>query len=38
MTSTYNGRPVAPQVLLEEDGALTLGRRRGRTGPAGPLR
>ena len=38
MASTYNGRPAAPQVLLEEDGALTLGRRRGRTGPAGPLR
>ena len=35
MASTYNGRPAAPQVLLEEDGALTLGRRRGRTGPAG---
>ncbi len=30
MASTYNGRPAAPQVLLEEDGALTLGRRRGR--------
>ena len=34
MASTYNGRPAAPQVLLEEDGALTLGRRRGRAGPA----
>ncbi len=30
MASTYNGRPAAPQVLLEEDGSLTLGRRRGR--------
>ena len=35
MASTYNGRPAAPQVLLEEDGALTLGRRRGRTGLPG---
>ena len=35
MASTYNGRPAAPQVLLEVDGALTLGRRRGRAGPAG---
>jgi diaminopimelate decarboxylase len=32
MASTYNGRPAAPQVLLEEDGALTLGRRRGTSG------
>ena len=38
MASTYNGRPAAPQVLIEEDGALTLGRRRGRAGPASPLR
>lgn len=30
IASTYNGRPAAPQVLLEEDGSLTLGRRRGR--------
>lgn len=29
MASTYNGRPAAPQVLLEQDGTLTLGRRRG---------
>ncbi len=36
MASTYNGRPAAPQVLLEDDGALTLGRRRGRVGHAGP--
>jgi diaminopimelate decarboxylase len=32
MASTYNGRPAAPQVLLERDGSLTLGRRRGRPG------
>jgi diaminopimelate decarboxylase len=38
MASTYNGRPAAPQVLTEEDGTLTLGRRRGRTGPARTLR
>jgi diaminopimelate decarboxylase len=31
MASTYNGRPAAPQVLLESDGRLVLGRRRGRT-------
>ncbi len=31
MASTYNGRPAATQVLLETDGSLTLGRRRGRT-------
>jgi diaminopimelate decarboxylase len=30
MASTYNGRPAAPQVLLEPDGSLTPGRRRGR--------
>ncbi len=29
MAMTYNGRPRPPQVLLEPDGALTLGRRRG---------
>ena len=29
--STYNGRPRPPQVLLEADGALTVGRRRGTT-------
>ena len=28
MAMTYNGRPAAPQVLLEPDGSLTLGRRR----------
>jgi diaminopimelate decarboxylase len=27
--STYNGRPRPPQVLLGQDGTLTLGRRRG---------
>jgi diaminopimelate decarboxylase len=30
MAMAYNGRPAAPQVLLEEDGSLTLARRRGR--------
>jgi hypothetical protein len=30
MAMAYNGRPAAPQVLLEEDGRLTLVRRRGR--------
>ena len=29
MAMTYNGRPRPPQVLLEPDGSLTLGRRRG---------
>ena len=29
MAMTYNGRPRPPQVLLEPDGTLTLGRRRG---------
>jgi diaminopimelate decarboxylase len=28
-SSTYNGRPRPPQVLLEPDGRLVLGRRRG---------
>jgi diaminopimelate decarboxylase len=27
--SSYNGRPRPPQVLLERDGSLVLGRRRG---------
>lgn len=31
MAMTYNGRPAIPQVLLEHDGTLTLGRARGRT-------
>ena len=30
MAMTYNGRPAMPQVLLEPDGALLLGRARGR--------
>ena len=29
MAMTYNGRARPPQVLLETDGSLTLGRRRG---------
>jgi diaminopimelate decarboxylase len=29
MAMTYNGRPRPPQVLLERDGSLVLGRRRG---------
>ena len=33
MAMTYNGRAAAPQVLLEADGRLVLGRRRGRAGP-----
>jgi diaminopimelate decarboxylase len=32
MASAYNGRPAIPQVLLEDDGRLVLGRRRGRIG------
>jgi diaminopimelate decarboxylase len=28
-SSTYNGRPRPPQVLLDTDGTLRLGRRRG---------
>jgi hypothetical protein len=30
MSSTYNGRPAAVQVLLEPDGTLVVGRRGGR--------
>jgi diaminopimelate decarboxylase len=30
MAMTYNGRPRPPQVMLEPDGTLVLGRRRGR--------
>jgi diaminopimelate decarboxylase len=30
MSSTYNGRPAAPQVLVEADGTLVVGRRGGR--------
>jgi diaminopimelate decarboxylase len=33
--STYNGRPRPPQVLLAEDGTLTLARRRGSLGSLG---
>ncbi len=29
LSSTYNGRPRPPQVILETDGSLTLARRRG---------
>lgn len=29
LASTYNGRPRSPQVLIEPDGRLRLGRRRG---------
>jgi diaminopimelate decarboxylase len=29
-SSTYNGRPRPPQVILENDGRLVVGRRRGR--------
>jgi diaminopimelate decarboxylase len=35
LASTYNGRPRPPQVLLAEDGALTLARRRGSPGSLG---
>jgi diaminopimelate decarboxylase len=28
-STTYNGRPRAPQVMLEPDGRLVLARRRG---------
>jgi diaminopimelate decarboxylase len=28
-SSTYNGRPRPPQVVLELDGGLRLARRRG---------
>jgi diaminopimelate decarboxylase len=30
LSSTYNGRPRPPQVMLRADGSLVLGRRRGR--------
>lgn len=32
MAMAYNGRPRPPQVLLEPDGRLVLGRRRGSAG------
>jgi len=35
LSSTYNGRPRPPQVLLASDGTLTLGRRRGSTAGLG---
>ncbi|MES2210249.1 MAG: diaminopimelate decarboxylase [Chloroflexota bacterium] len=35
LSSTYNGRPRVPQVLLEPDGRLTLARRRGSTAGLG---
>ncbi len=34
MASAYNGRPAIPQVLLEVDGRLVLGRSRGRSSGA----
>lgn len=36
MAMTYNGRPTAAQVLLETDGTLVTGRRRGRLAPTAP--
>jgi diaminopimelate decarboxylase len=35
LSSTYNGRPRPPQVILATDGGLTLGRRRGTVGRLG---
>jgi diaminopimelate decarboxylase len=35
LSSTYNGRPRPPQVLLGLDGELRLGRRRGSVGALG---
>jgi diaminopimelate decarboxylase len=35
LASAYNGRPRPPQVLLDPDGSLRLGRRRGRSGDLG---
>jgi diaminopimelate decarboxylase len=32
LSSTYNGRPRAAQVILDADGRLVLGRRRGTVG------
>ena len=34
-SSTYNGRPRPPQVIIEPDGSLTLARRRGSLGALG---
>ncbi|HEX7950875.1 MAG TPA: diaminopimelate decarboxylase [Candidatus Limnocylindrales bacterium] len=35
LSSTYNGRPRPPQILIEADGSLRLGRSRGRLGALG---
>ena len=35
LSSTYNGRPRAPQLLLELEGRLVLARRRGSTASLG---
>jgi diaminopimelate decarboxylase len=35
LSSTYNGRPRPPQVILTLDGDLVLGRRRGSVGALG---
>jgi diaminopimelate decarboxylase len=35
ISSTYNGRPRPPQILLGADGTLTLARRRGRVSSLG---
>ncbi len=35
LSSTYNGRPRPPQVIVEVDGTLTLARRRGSLGALG---
>ncbi len=35
LSSTYNGRPRPPQVILTADGRLRVGRRRGSVGSLG---
>jgi diaminopimelate decarboxylase len=35
LSSTYNGRPRPPQVIVEPDGSLTLARARGRLSALG---
>ena len=35
LSSTYNGRPRPPQLILEPDGRLTLARRRGSSATLG---
>ena len=35
LSSTYNGRPRPPQVIVETDGSLTLARARGRLAALG---